>query len=401
MIARADNYLQKLCVEIPSRRVGSAGNRAATDFFAARVASFGFHVETPTFECIDWECDGVRLSANGAAFDAFASPYSLGCRVSAPLVAVSTVEELEAAEISGAVVLLRGEIAKEQLMPKNFAFYNPDEHKQIIALLEAKKPRAIIAATTRNPDLVGAMYPFALIEDGDFDIPSVFMTEDEGARLARYVGKLISLESRAARIPSSGCNVIARKGARQDRRVVLFAHIDAHIGSPGASDNASGVVALLLLAELLADYRGDLGIEIVAMNGEDYYAASGENQYVARNAGKFDEIVLGINLDDIGYHKGAVAYSLYDCPAEIARAIRNAFSAHSDLIEGPQWYQSDHGLFLMNQVPALAISSENLAELMGEITHTPKDRPEIVDATKLVTAATALRDLLSRLNHAR
>jgi len=401
MIARADNYLQKLCVEIPSRRVGSAGNRAATDFFAARVASFGFHVETPTFECIDWECDGVRLSANGAAFDAFASPYSLGCRVSAPLVAVSTVEELEAAEISGAVVLLRGEIAKEQLMPKNFAFYNPDEHKQIIALLEAKKPRAIIAATTRNPDLVGAMYPFALIEDGDFDIPSVFMTEDEGARLARYVGKLISLESRAARIPSSGCNVIARKGARQDRRVVLFAHIDAHIGSPGASDNASGVVALLLLAELLADYRGDLGIEIVAMNGEDYYAASGENQYVALNAGKFGEIVLGINLDDIGYHKGAVAYSLYDCPAEIARAIRNAFSAHSDLIEGPQWYQSDHGLFLMNQVPALAISSENLAELMGEITHTPKDRPEIVDATKLVTAATALRDLLSRLNHAR
>ncbi|MCI0478861.1 MAG: hypothetical protein L0Y55_21675, partial [Anaerolineales bacterium] len=173
---KAEAYLQKLCVEIPSRRVGSPGNRAATDFFAQRVASFGFRVECPTFDCIDWKCDGVRLSANGAAFDALASPYSLGCRVTAPLVVVSTIQDLESAELFGKVVLLRGEIAKEQLMPKNFSFYNPDEHKRIVALLETKKPRAIIAATTHNPDLVGAMYPFPLIEDGDFDIPSVFMT---------------------------------------------------------------------------------------------------------------------------------------------------------------------------------------------------------------------------------
>ncbi|MEW5719094.1 MAG: M28 family peptidase [Chloroflexota bacterium] len=399
-IEKANQYLQKLCIEVPSRRVGSAGNRAATDFFAARVASFGFQVECPTFDCIDWECEGVRLSANGATFDALASPYSLGCRVSAPLVVVSTVTELESAELGDKVVLLRGEIAKEHLMPKNFTFYNPDEHKRIVALLETKQPRAIIAATSRNPDLSGAQYPFPLIEDGDFDIPSVYMTDEEGNRIARYAGKTISLESRATRIASAGCNVIARKGANHARRVVLCAHIDAHIGSPGASDNASGVVALLLLAELLADYRGDLGIEIVAMNGEDYYAASGEKQYVALNAGKFDEIVLGINLDDIGYHKGAVAYSLYGCPAEIARAIRNAFSARADLIEGPQWYQSDHGLFLMNQVPALAITSENLAELMGEITHTPKDRPEIVDATKLVNVATVLHDLALQLERA-
>jgi len=33
---------------------------------------------------------------------------------------------------AGWVLLLRGEIAKEQLMPKNFTFYNPDEHKRII-----------------------------------------------------------------------------------------------------------------------------------------------------------------------------------------------------------------------------------------------------------------------------
>jgi aminopeptidase YwaD len=51
----------------------------------------------------------------------------------------------------------------------------------------------------------------------------------------------------------------------------------------------------------------------------------------------------------------------------------------------------------MNQRPALAITSELLAELMSEITHTPKDRPEVVDPARLVKVAQALRDLLSRL----
>jgi aminopeptidase YwaD len=52
----------------------------------------------------------------------------------------------------------------------------------------------------------------------------------------------------------------------------------------------------------------------------------------------------------------------------------------------------------MNQRPALAITSELLTELMAEITHTPKDRPEVVDTTKPVKVALALRDLLLYLD---
>jgi len=395
---RAETCLRKLCVEIPSRRVGSEGNRAAADFFAGIVASFGFETDTPEFDCVDWKGEGASLTVKGAAFESFTSPYSLGCEVSAPLVVVSTVEELEAADVSNSLVLLRGDIAKEQLMPKNFPFYNPDHHRRIIKLLEAKEPRAIIAATSRDVVMVGSMYPFPLIEDGDFDIPSVYMTDEEGKRLARHAGKEISLESRAHRIAAKGCNVIARKGANPNRRVVLFAHIDARIGSPGAGDNASGVIALLLLAELLADYSGDLGIEIVALNGEDYYSNPGEQQYLAINAGRFDEIVLGINLDDVGYYRGDIAYSLYDCPPDIASSIHKVLSIYKGIVEGKPWYPGDHGLFLLNQRPALAITSELLEELMAEITHTPKDRPEIVDVTKLVSLAVALRDLLLHLN---
>ena len=395
---KAGTYLRQLCLEIPNRRVGSQGNRAATAFFAERVASFGFETESPAFDCIDWRQEGAHLAAKLASFEILVSPYSLGCHIRAPLLVASTLEELEAAEASNKIILLRGEIAKEQLMPKNFPFYNPDHHKRIIQLLETKKPRAIIAATSRDVVMVGSMYPFPLIEDGDFDIPSVHMTEEAGNRLAGYTGKEVSLESRAGRIPAKGCNVIARKGANLDRRIVLFAHIDARMGTPGASDNASGVIVLLLLSELLAGYSGNLGIEIVAMNGEDYYSNPGEQQYLALNAGRFDEIILGINIDDVGYYRGNVAYSLYDCPVDIASSIHKVFSTHKSLVEGEPWYQGDHGLFLLNQRPALALTSELLTELMAEITHTPKDSPEIVNTTKLVDVAIALRDLLLYLD---
>jgi aminopeptidase YwaD len=397
---KAESYLHKLCVEIPNRRVGSEGNRAATDFFAQTVSSCGFRTESPSFDCMDWHQEGAQLTTDRTSFEVFVSPYSLGCQVRAPLAVVSTVEELEEADFSGKIVLLRGDIAKEQLMPKDFSFYNPDHHKRIIGLLEAKHPSAIIAATSRDVEMVGSVYPFPLFEDGDFDIPSVYMTEEEGNRLAKYAGNVLSLESRATRLAATGCNVMARKGDDADRRVVLFAHIDAKTGTPGAIDNASGVTILLLLAELLASYSGHLGIEIVALNGEDYFSAPGEEQYLALNAGRFDTIVLGINLDGVGYYKGNGAYSLYECPSDLASSIRTVFSAYDGLVEGEPWYQGDHGLFLMNQIPALAITSELLAELLAEIIHSPKDTSEIVDASRLAQVALALRDLVQDLSQA-
>ena len=49
----AETYLQRLCSDIPHRRVGSDGNRVATDFFARTAASFGLAVERSEFDCLD------------------------------------------------------------------------------------------------------------------------------------------------------------------------------------------------------------------------------------------------------------------------------------------------------------------------------------------------------------
>jgi aminopeptidase YwaD len=315
----------------------------------------------------------------------------------APLAIASTVQELAKAELTGKVLLLRGDIAREPLMPKNFPFYNPDEHQEIIRILETKNPLGIIAATSRNPEMAGAVYPFPLIEDGDFDIPSVFMTEEEGVRLARLAGDVISLDIQAERIASQGANVIARKGSAAGRRVVFCAHIDSKAGTPGALDNASGVVVLLLLAELLKEYQGRLGIEILAINGEDYYSNPGEVSYLDSIQGKFAEVLLAINLDGVGYRQGSTAYSLYGCPDALAAMIRGTFSAHPELVEGEQWYQGDHMLFVMNQVPALAITSEQAINLLTRIIHTSRDEPELVSSARLVDLARSLHDLLPAL----
>jgi aminopeptidase YwaD len=391
---KAETYLQRLCLDIPHRRVGSEGNRAATEFFAQTVASFDFAVECSEFDCLDWTHGDAKLEAEGESFEAFISPYSLGCRLTAPLAVVSTVDELEMVEAAGKVLLLHGEIAKEQLMPKNFPFFNPEEHKRIIHLLETKSPAAIITATSRNPELAGAMYPFPLIEDGDFDIPSVYVTDKVGERLAEHAGVEISLEIQAERISAWGCNVIARKGADWGRRIVLCAHIDTKEGTPGALDNATGITVLLLLAELLVDYAGDIGIEIVALNGEDDYSAAGQLLYLGENADTLAQVVLGINTDVAGYYQGNTEYSLYGCPDEIATLIRKAFSDQDGIVEGEPWYQSDHSIFVQNQVPAMALTSEQFMELSTHVTHTMRDSPDLVDSSKLVAVALVLRGLL-------
>lgn len=389
-------YLHQLTVEIPNRRTGSLGNRMATDFFAEVAAGAGFAVETPWFECLAWRKGGAHLRLGDVAFEARVSPFSLGVAARAPLAVASTVEELEGLTATGKVLLLRGEIAKEQLMPKNFPFYNPEEHRKIIDLLERQQPLAIVAATAQNPEMAGAVYPFPLFEDGDFDIPSVYTTEEVGNLLATHVGDEVVLEIRAERSQAQACNVVARKG-NPERRVALLAHIDAKDGTPGAIDNAAGTVTLLLLAELLADYAGDLGVEIVAMNGEDYYSNPGEQLYLRLNAGLFEQIVLGVNLDGVGYVKGKTAYSLYNCPAELEQSIQRAFSAYPGLAQGEPWYQGDHGLFLFNQRPALAITSELVMELEQNFVHSAQDTPEIVDPARLAEAARALHELIVSL----
>jgi aminopeptidase YwaD len=393
---KARAYLDTLCGVKPNRRVGSKGNRVATEFFALTAASWKYEIDATSFPCLDHECGEASLKSEGALFDIRISPYSLACDVTARLVTASTIEELAESACRGNILLLKGILCAEQLMPKNFVFYNPDHHKKVYTLLEEKQPAAIITATGRNPAAVGALDPFPLIEDGDFEIPCVYCTEKVGDEISAKSGEMFKLKIQASRIPSTACNVIAGKNSDAMEKIVFCAHIDAKEDTPGALDDASGVVVELLLAEMLKGYTGPMGLEIIAFNGEDHYSAGGQMDYLRRHQSDFDKISVAVNIDDVGYLRGQTAYSFYECPNTIRRKALAAFRDSPGILEGEPWYQGDHMIFAQKGKASIAITSEMIHELMAHITHTPKDVPELVDCAKLVELACALRNFMTQ-----
>ena len=185
-------------------------------------------------------------------------------------------------------------------------------------------------------------------------------------------------------------------------RIVVTAHIDSKEGSPGAIDNAAGVSVLLLLAELLADYSGPHGVELVPFNGEDYYASTGQVDWLKRNEATVGNIALAVNIDGAGYYDGVTEYSTYGLSPELASAVEKALSGRSEhgagaLSPGEPWFQSDHSIFVQRGVPAVAVTSERFRELSRTVTHTTHDVPEIVDPARLTGIALALKDLIASI----
>ena len=392
----AKEHLHYLCESISERHLGSQGNKQATGYFKKVLQENQWETEESPLEVMDWQTDGASLQCGKQSFEVFSSPYSLGCNVAGELTAIDSISKLQQANLQDKIILLHGEIAAEQIMPKNFVFYNPEHHRQIIQLLESGGVKAIICATGKNPSLAGGVYPFPMFEDGDFDIPNVFMKDTEGEKLLACVGQQLRLESRATRIPGTAFNVIGRKPGREKQRIVITAHIDAKQGTPGALDNATGVTVLLLLSEMLKDKSLQHPIELVAFNGEDYYAASGQMKYIEQQKNGFDDILLNINIDGVGYKESASAFSAFELPDVVQDAFQTIIKNHPGIVEGAPWHQGDHGIFLQYGRPAIAVTSEWFIQNMEtqNITHTERDNLSIIDSRRVVEAAEAICDLL-------
>ncbi|MFC1802719.1 M28 family metallopeptidase [Thermoproteota archaeon] len=391
---KARKYLYKFCEVKPNRRLGSDGNREATKFFADKAKHWEYQLDTSQFDCLDYKIGEVSLNHKNKEFQVKYSPYSLGCEVTSELVQVTSVDELEEVDCYEKILLMKDEICQEQLMPKNFVFYHPEHHRKIISLLEVKQPAGIITATSKNPEQVGAIYPYPLIFDGDFNIPSVFCTAEEGDRLSKKKGENFYLKIDAQRIPAKGNNVILRKNQDSKKKIVVCAHIDAYLNSPGASDNASGVTVELILAEMLRYYQGLKGIEIIAFNGEDHYSVAGQMDYLKRYGHEMEHIELAINIDDVGFHEGGTSISYYECSEKIQAKINKILESFPDIGEGFQWFQGDHMIFAQKGIPTIAVTCEKAYELMATITHSEKDTPKNIDTNKLINIAEALTHIV-------
>lgn len=137
----------------------------------------------------------------------------------------------------------------------------------------------------------------------------------------------------------------------------------------------------------------------MAFNGEDYYAVPGQMNYVFANQGRFNEMILNINIDGAGYKEGLSAFSLFNLPEDIQRKTMDTIDDFPGITQGAQWPQGDHSIFIQFGVPAIAVSSKWFVDNIGEqdITHTPKDDVDIVNCERIAEIAEAVANLIRKI----
>ncbi len=158
----------------------------------------------------------IQLSASDRAFEAFISPYSLGCRIRAELIHATTADQLEQLDIKGKLLLLSGEIAVSA-DAKKYVF-TTRKATSVFTAAGGKQPAAIIAATGGNPKLAGGMYPFPLFEDGRLWFPGCLMKDMRRRGLANI--RALKFPRVTPTHPLHRGDISAQKGKQQGDRGV-------------------------------------------------------------------------------------------------------------------------------------------------------------------------------------
>lgn len=182
----------------------------------------------------------------------------------------------------------------------------------------------------------------------------------------------------------TGSNVVAvRKAYSEDADILIIStHHDTAVGSPGANDNASGVVTWLETARLVSKMPSDTEIRFVSVSGtQDGWL--GSRYYVESLTEKERERIIGaIQLDAYGYT---------EFPEIILGTRDGKATMLGDLLKQACWnitgsamqYEmrddSDYLSFVSGQIPAVCITQRRPGYEAG----TPLDLMTTVDMEQI------------------
>lgn len=209
--------------------------------------------------------------------------------------------------------------------------------------------------------------------------------------------------------------------------IVVGAHYDTAAGTPGADDNASGVAALLALAQSFSGKQQSRTIRFVAFVNEEppFFETKdmGSYRYAERCKNDGDLVVAMLSLESMGYfsdeprsqkYPDAIAYQypkvgnfigvvgnlksreLVDffhaslLEADTIPAEKGAFPA---MIEGVGW--SDHWAFWQFDYPAIMIT--DTAPFRNPNYHKSTDTLETLDLPRLTKSVVATRKAIEDL----
>ena len=383
-------HLRVLVDELGARPPGSPTNRQATAYVREVLSGCDLEVSEAPFTTRWWEPGAGWLQHGTERIEVAPNPYSPAGDVRGEAVLVGRIEELEALSRSpGAagtgqtpqLVVLEGELAREQLMPAVFPFLDLPEHERIRTALQRLSPAAVVAVSDHWEPI---------LEDPDLPFPSTTISTAQGHRLRS--GDELHLVVTGAVHDGHGTTVAARHGTGTPR-LVLSAHLDSKATTPGAFDNAGGVATLLAMAQ--TGRLGTAPLELVLFNGEDHVDACGEVAWLERT--DLDEVAAACNVDGIGLVGQRTSLAMLACPPSLEAALRGFVDRHAGWVPTAPWIESDQALFAMRDIPAVAVTSEDVHALLGGLAHSPQDTREVVDVATLALVAQQLPEVLELL----
>ncbi len=206
----------------------------------------------------------------------------------------------------------------------------------------------------------------------------------------------------------SNIEVVKAGTDRPDEIVVVGAHYDSVVGSPGANDNATGVAGVLELARILRPQQLSRSVHFVAFVNEEppysYTNAMGSRRYAERAASKGERITAMLSLETIGYYSDEDDSQHYPFPfghfypdkgnfigfvgnlqsRKLVRRAIASFRSHakfpSEGLAAPGWVTgvgwSDHWSFWKSGYPGIMVTDTALFRYQQY--HSSADRPGIV-----------------------
>jgi hypothetical protein len=143
---------------------------------------------------------------------------------------------------------------------------------------------------------------------------------DAGVWVGRRLGSMgyaVDLEQVNEQKPERGFNVVAelRGTTRPDEIIVIGAHYDAELNTPGADDNASGVAAMLELARRFAGVPMDRTVRWVGFTNEEssnsHGGVMGSFAYARAAKNRNESVVAMMSLEMLGYYDDAPGSQRY------------------------------------------------------------------------------------------
>lgn len=368
---RLDRHLQHLVEVVGARPPGSPANVRATAYVRDIVAQAGLRTVEHPFRTRWWEPGPVELVVQDVRVPVTANPYSPAVEA---IGVVRSLRQEDDHDAAGGIILVGAEFAPAPLMPKAFPFAPPD-HADLICRLEALRPAAVVTVSDGPP----------ILEDPDLPFPSLTVSADTAMRLP---GAEVRVRIGGVVHEADGVN-ISVPSRSPGRRTVVSAHLDSKVTTPGAFDNAGSVAAVLAWVE--AGLPPDPPVEIVFFNGEDHFDACGEQAWLA--ATDLEEVVANVNLDGVGVRGRRTSAALLAGSTPVHEALEAFLRERGGWETAEPWYESDHAIFALQGIPAVAVTSAGVHDLLHDIAHTPRDTLDVVDVAVLTEVSDALTDL--------